>query len=662
MHGNNLINNKNNLKIVLYDKDYWDFYIKKDSNFCKNFNKENSDCLISYIDFTDKLSYYENKIVSKNEYQYDNAIINPNPLTLKNIGLCGVDNGIIRFRKDSITNEEFLKIFGESKLEINKPNLTLYEVSGNTMQYIYDTTFDGDNGIRLEGGFYQGFFETVCDEYQVLPDKIDNVWNFEFILMKDNDIKVKEKTLNAKHINNKGFFFYIGTRSENKWHILYNNIDICDDEIIKDEYLYEDTYKTNECEIIDNVSYNKKELYYPYVIDGYFTSIGNCDNIKKKLSFINDGYMDLENYPCCNDSDKHFCSENKIPNCEVTNVNKIGSCQNISDDCIGYLANVCSSSEVCCNIENNEICNDNNCCKIPLWFWRFDFYDSSILKKQKAADKKCCNNNIINGDWIKENAFDYCNEYAITDNYTKDDISIKDFIFKTDDGFTLKDEEYYIETDNKFLLFDRTVNGFQIPNWEEGSKAAYFFKKHKPQDNYFLIMNRTETGKTVNNIEAYEDKKHDNYDIKQDLYNNAFGLRITDDGKIGYRYITKNCETQNIEINEFYSKNIIKDKEWYKIRCKIKKIHNSMRIFIYVNDKLILCSKYLPLLNLRALNEEQSKQESVPYNISIGGGTQGLCDVILPNFWVIYDKILPLEENFGGTFLGYIKSFRFYTC
>lgn len=87
-----------------------------------------------------------------------------------------------------------------------------------------------------------------------------------------------------------------------------------------------------------------------------------------------------------------------------------------------------------------------------------------------------------------------------------------------------------------------------------------------------------------------------------------------------------------------------------------------MRIFIYVNDKLILCSKYLPLLNLRALNEEQSKQESVPYNISIGGGTQGLCDVILPNFWVIYDKILPLEENFGGTFLGYIKSFRFYTC
>ena len=81
-----------------------------------------------------------------------------------------------------------------------------------------------------------------------------------------------------------------------------------------------------------------------------------------------------------------------------------------------------------------------------------------------------------------------------------------------------------------------------------------------------------------------------------------------------------------------------------------------------MNGKLILCSKYLPLLKLRELNEEYSKQEGVPFNISVGGGTQGLCDVILPNFMEVVENKLPLEENFGGTFIGNIKDFRFYSC
>ena len=57
-----------------------------------------------------------------------------------------------------------------------------------------------------------------------------------------------------------------------------------------------------------------------------------------------------------------------------------------------------------------------------------------------------------------------------------------------------------------------------------------------------------------------------------------------------------------------------------------------------------------------------SKQEGVPFNISLGGGTQGLCDVVYYDFGHTPTDILPLEKNFAGSFIGYIKSFKFYDC
>ena len=61
----------------------------------------------------------------------------------------------------------------------------------------------------------------------VLPDKLeeDDEWNFQFTLNKVEFEKESNKTLNDKHPNNKGIFFYIGTRAENKWIYLYDDID-----------------------------------------------------------------------------------------------------------------------------------------------------------------------------------------------------------------------------------------------------------------------------------------------------------------------------------------------------------------------------------------------------------------------------------------------------
>ena len=85
-------------------------------------------------------------------------------------------------------------------------------------------------------------------------------------------------------------------------------------------------------------------------------------------------------------------------------------------------------------------------------------------------------------------------------------------------------------------------------------------------------------------------------------------------------------------------------------------------IYVYVNGKLVFISKELPTFNFRELNDTPDKQEGVAFNISVGGGTQGLSDVIYYDFRQLPYKVLPLEKEFGGSFVGYFKSFKFYDC
>ena len=129
----------------------------------------------------------------------------------------------------------------------------------------------------------------------------------------------------------------------------------------------------------------------------------------------------------------------------------------------------------------------------------------------------------------------------------------------------------------------------------------------------------------------------------------------------------------------FSNENVIKDDEWYTISIKIvpnrpRDIKNplcdnlttsasdEMTIYIYVNGLLKLKSDSLPILNLKALNDLSDKQQGVPFSLSLGGGTQGLCDVINLNYRETPKYILPLENEFCGSFIGYIQKFRFYSC
>ena len=256
------------------------------------------------------------------------------------------------------------------------------------------------------------------------------------------------------------------------------------------------------------------------------------------------------------------------------------------------------------------------------------------------------------------------NNKAFEENYIGEGLLIDETLIKDSEGHNINEKGYVeIETDNKFLLFDRTPNGVTTNSWVEGSKMKLIGKKNWPNANYFTIMNQTNTGYTIDTIESYNNDHENEFNIYKDISDNVFALRITKNGEIGYRYGILDCENENkYSLIEEYSKpNIIKPNEWNNILVKFNLISsNKMKVLIYVNSYLIFVSKEINTFNFRKLDEVNEKQETVPYNISLGGGTLGLVETILPNYYNISDYILPIERDFCGSFLGDIKDFKIY--
>ena len=591
---NLIINNKHNPKIKISYDDYWDFFINQDYYKCHFYENSNTSirCLSTFIDIKNELCIDGDWIYSLPNYKWDNSI--STNYTLYNIGYTGVDNGLITFRRDMISNEEFLKIYTESKYEIIEDDfrLKLHKVSGNTRQYEYPCSID-EEGLKLNGGFYQGFFMTECDKYQILPNNLENDLNFEFYLKKcDFEKENKKPILNEKYPNNKGFFFYIGTRAENKWSYFYN-VDEC-------ETLSHDDY-------IEDAHIDKKE----YIITSFLDPNPEFDEFEPNI----DNYTNFNYY-----------SEDIYIN-HAINLDKIDNF--------------------------NEYVNE---------YRQPPIIDEKLFKPIPFNCQEGCE--IFGETYL-------INDPTLDDgtDYIKPDIDISNFDYKTDLGASLNIPfQVNVITDNKFLLFNRTSTGYTTNNWNEDKYISLTFTKKQSKYNLFIYMNRTPTGYTTENIDLLLQKEIEengyDYNIYKDIYNNALGFQILDNGSIGYRYITLNCEKDNdIEVIEGYSKpGIINNNEWYTINVRIKNGYGKMKLYFYVNGKLKFISKELQSLNLRELHDLYEKQEGVPYNISLGGGSQGLIDTILPNYMLNPSRVYPIEENFAGSFIGYIKYFKIYTC
>ena len=192
-------NNLHNLKLMVNKDEYWDFFVDKDTYDVYSFkNGLYESCLISYIDACNKECVSgDTWLFSSKDYSWENSVSIDN--TLYNISYNGLDNGLFQFRKDKISNKEFLDFYQSNSFRIDENDfrLKLHSVSGSTQQYEYPLHAD-ECQIKLNGGFYQGFFETECDKYQVLPNKLweGTPWEFEFELKKCDLEPESKKTLN----------------------------------------------------------------------------------------------------------------------------------------------------------------------------------------------------------------------------------------------------------------------------------------------------------------------------------------------------------------------------------------------------------------------------------------------------------------------------------
>lgn len=116
-----------------------------------------------------------------------------------------------------------------------------------------------------------------------------------------------------------------------------------------------------------------------------------------------------------------------------------------------------------------------------------------------------------------------------------------------------------------------------------------------------------------------------------------------------------------------------------------EKKHRMGRLKFYVNGKLFYTIEDFEEIIPRGLNTRKERQIGVPYNISIGGGTQGLreslifsgCPESMPTNYIQDPELMPnnilsgttlsglttnilIEQNFAGTLEGAISQFRMY--
>ena len=633
------VNNYHNLKLRINRDEYWDFFVNKDVYGSFKMDGLYDNCLISYIDMCDsECTDGSEWVYSKSNYVWNEGIANP--YTLYNISYTGVDNGLFKFRKDRISNKDFVKLFQENKYEIKEDDkrLKLHAVSGNTLQYEYPLQID-ECEAKFNGGFFQGFFETECDKYQVLPSKFNSGDNlhFEFTLKKCDLEPESDKTLNDKYPENKGIFFYIGTRSENKWIYQYDKDDVDG---------LEECYQLDMDDFVEDSKIDKKD----YIIGNFYSPNPDFDGYDpfELGDYTNYNYYDDELYA------DDYCDWNDMYDyLEIETEKK----PKVIDE-----TNKHTTLTWCCGeIDSNSYGFQSffNGCGCQVRY-------KKVKKKDDPFDPNPLKMGTEFGDGYIVDASDLMSVEEAMD-YIEAELDISDFVYYTDNGLSLFDaNQYYFYTDNKFLMFDRTKSGYTTKNWVEGTQMMYYGRRSQFTGNLFILMNRTKTGYTVNNIDKLRDQSANNYNPYNSLYNNALAFRITDKGEIGYRMLSIDCNKEGRDkttVIEGYSfENVVPDCEWTTINVRLQFFMGKMKIMFYVAGKLVYISQDLPQLNLRKLDELYDKQEGIPYSISIGGGTQGLAETIQPNYMLNPTRTYPIEKNFAGSFIGYISSFRAYNC
>ena len=548
--------NFNKLDLKLSNSDYWDFYLSTDEyNNCNDGPPAYGECLVVWYDFNNPTTFANSQISATSIYSLVtwNQAINTG-YTFNTIGLTGIDNGLVLFNKTSgdTSNLALLSALTGTTLVIpsGDTRLQMTRVTGTTGNFIYpiDIISGTTTYAQFCGGFYQGYYKIDGYSYEVLPTRINQAWAAEFWLNKQDICTYTGTTLNDIYPNNKGFFFYMGTRAENKyWNIFYGNNTGC----------------TLDCESL----------------------LGCTDTVTK------------------------FCTKEKESDIQIFDYDT------------GY--------------------------NIYLDPPRLDI---KVITNQFLIYGRARTNGSSCGSCGAPRDSDEYGKKTVC-NFTGTSITTAEFVRKkTDDR-------------NQFLIYGRA----KTTNGNCGSCGA-----PRDSDTYGRETVCSYSGDSEVLLEL---------DKNLDVFDNAIGFRITDDGRIGYKALKYYCSgttsgsTTGVTVEEQYSlSGVIKNDEWTRVTIRFvaddvytKEQLNCLparkgKLMFYVDCKLKAVFKDVDEFIGRRLDEYKGKQIGIPFNISLGGGSQGLIESMTFDGQDSEDLGLLIEKNFAGTFIGQISQFKFNIC
>jgi hypothetical protein len=600
--------NFNKLDLKLSNSDYWDFYLATDEGPAQPcYGLSSGDCFVVWYDFNNPSIYPNSATTASTIYSLVTWTGATNSgYTMNTIGLTGIDNGLVEFDKVSgdTSNQALLQALTGSTLIIpsGDTRMFMHKVTGTTGNFIYpvdyviDPTFTTGDYMSFCGGFYQGFYKLDGNDYQVLPVRVPNAWAAEFWLNPSSSgcTGYTGTTLNDIYPDNKGFFFYIGTRAENKFWTVFSGID---------------SGCTSNCTQDSGCT---------------GTTIGTWCTVTKEddVTLVGDYGVGISLAP---------------PPVEieiVTNQFLIygrsydGSVGKFSESADTYVISTASTESQL--VSNSPPCSD--CDDDP-----FDGLDGVF------GDSVCGRNTDGLGS-------------RIVCNYDGNGVVV------------VKTSEVKTNFTNPFLIYGR---GSGIT----GSGSTGCRTCQGPRDGYGSETIGSFTGITSPEFIL---------DVDLDIIDNALGFRIKDDGSIGYRLLTVTGQCVNtptgdkfvsgVTINEAYSMSgIVSANTWsyiairfvteYKDECELKVTKpRTGKLMFYVNAKLKFVVPEFPEIVAKRLAEYKSKQVGVPFNFSIGGGSQGLLESQTFDGQDPSDIGLPIETNFAGTFIGAISQFKFNIC
>jgi hypothetical protein len=185
---------------------------------------------------TSACSFDYQTIVSENYWNPDDVDPNFCAITteLCDIGLTGIDNGLVQNMSGETieittglytnTSDKFSRYKYDRRMKLHP--ITGFTTTQNRLwndnSYTYDLNYQnvgGDIGYvaNLKGGFFQGFYKIPGYDYQVFPQRVPLGWTAEFML-KYRWTGDTSGGLNNRYPDNKGTFFYMGARAENKFY------------------------------------------------------------------------------------------------------------------------------------------------------------------------------------------------------------------------------------------------------------------------------------------------------------------------------------------------------------------------------------------------------------------------------------------------------------